>query len=145
MTATDRIGRPPGPLLIVAAVLAGLVLAPIVTGGALLLALVVVALAADDWDDWDDGGPARTPVPRRENEDSVTTHQPGTDSRLRDLTADRPTRGKLIMTGPPDLPAALDTIDLQLTADSDEVVLPRDAAELVACALHDLLVERGVR
>ena len=58
MTATDRIGRPPGPLLIVAAVLAGLVLAPIVTGGALLLALVVVALAADDWDDWDDGGPA---------------------------------------------------------------------------------------
>ena len=40
------------------AVLAGLVLAPIVTGGALLLALVVVALAADDWDDWDDGGPA---------------------------------------------------------------------------------------
>ena len=30
------------------AVLAGLVLAPIVTGGALLLALVVVALAADD-------------------------------------------------------------------------------------------------
>ena len=39
----------------------------------------------------------------------------------------------------PDLVAALDAIDLQLAADSDEVVLPRDAAALVACALHDLL------
>lgn len=37
------------------------------------------------------------------------------------------------------LAEALDMIDLQLAADSDEVVLPRDAAELVACALHDLL------
>ena len=39
----------------------------------------------------------------------------------------------------PDLTAVLDAIDLQLAAGSDEVVLPRDAAELVACALHDLL------
>ena len=37
-----------------------------------------------------------------------------------------------------DLAAALDAIDLQLAADSDEVVLPRDAAVLVACALHDI-------
>ena len=42
------------------------------------------------------------------------------------------------MTGA-NLLAALDAIDLQLTADSDEVVLPRDTVELVACALHDLL------
>ena len=49
------------------------------------------------------------------------------------------------MTGPPDLLVALDAIDLQLAAGSDEVVLPRDAAELVACALHDLLGERGRR
>ena len=33
---------------------------------------------------------------------------------------------------------ALDAIDLQLAAGSDEVALPRDAAALVACALHDL-------
>ena len=44
-----------------------------------------------------------------------------------------------IVTELPDLAAALDAIDLQLAADSDEVSLPRDAAELVACALHDLL------
>ena len=53
-----------------------------------------------------------------------------------------------IVTELPDLAAALDAIDLQLAADSDEVVLPRDAAELVACALHDLLgqqKEEGVR
>ena len=43
------------------------------------------------------------------------------------------------MTEPLDLTAALDAIDLQLAADSPEVVLPRDAAALVACALHDLL------
>lgn len=49
------------------------------------------------------------------------------------------------MAGLPDLTAVLDAIDLQLAADSDEVVLPRDDAELVACALHDLLGERGVR
>lgn len=73
----------------------------------------------------------------------MTTHQTGTDGAH--LPADHPTRGNLITTGPPDLPAALDAIDLQLTADSDEVVLPRDDAELVACALHDLLGERGVR
>ena len=51
------------------------------------------------------------------------------------------------MTELPDLAVALDAIDLQLAADSDEVVLPRDAA-LVACALHDLLGqprEGGVR
>ena len=46
------------------------------------------------------------------------------------------------MTGPPDLLVALDAIDLQLAAGGDEVVLPRDAAELVARALHFLLVER---
>ena len=34
--------------------------------------------------------------------------------------------------------ATLDAIDLQLAAGSDEVALPRDAAALVACALHDL-------
>ena len=45
----------------------------------------------------------------------------------------------------PDLAAALDAIDLQLAADSDEVVLPRDAAALVACALHDLLGRGGGR
>ena len=48
----------------------------------------------------------------------------------------------------PDLVAALDAIDLQLAAGSDEVVLPRDAAVLVVCALHDLLGqprEGGVR
>ena len=45
----------------------------------------------------------------------------------------------------PDLVAALDAIDLQLAADSDEVVLPRDAAALVACALHDLLGRGGSR
>ena len=39
----------------------------------------------------------------------------------------------------PDLVAALDAIDLQLAAGGDGVVLPRDAAALVACALHDLL------
>ena len=52
------------------------------------------------------------------------------------------------VTGLPDLTAVLDAIDLQLTADSDEAVLPRDAAELVACALHDLLGQprdRGAR
>ena len=38
----------------------------------------------------------------------------------------------------PTLIAALDAIDLQLVANSPEVVLPRDAAALVACALHDL-------
>ena len=43
------------------------------------------------------------------------------------------------MTESLDLTAVLDAIDLQLTADSDEVVLPRGAAVLVACALHDLL------
>ena len=48
-------------------------------------------------------------------------------------------------TEAPDLGATLDAIDLQLAAGSDEVVLPRDAAALVACALHDLLGERGVR
>ena len=32
----------------------------------------------------------------------------------------------------------LDVIDLQLVTDSPEVVLPRDAAVLVACALQDL-------
>ena len=37
------------------------------------------------------------------------------------------------------LAEALDMIDLQLAADSDEVVLQRDAAVLVAHALHDLL------
>ena len=42
-------------------------------------------------------------------------------------------------TEAPDLAAALDAIDLQLAAGGDEVVLPRDAAALVACALHDLL------
>ena len=42
------------------------------------------------------------------------------------------------MTGLPDLAAALDAIDLQLAAGSDEVMLPRDAAALMACALHDL-------
>ena len=43
------------------------------------------------------------------------------------------------MTEPyiPDLASAPDAIDLQLAADSDEVVLPRDAAALVACALRD--------
>ncbi len=61
------------------------------------------------------------------------------------LPADRPTEGNLIMTELPSLPAALDAIDLQLAAGSDEVVLPRGDAELVACALHDLLGERGVR
>ena len=48
----------------------------------------------------------------------------------------------------PTLIAALDAIDLQLAAGSDEVALPRDAAALVACALHDLLGqprEGGVR
>lgn len=43
---------------------------------------------------------------------------------------------------------AADAIDLQLLNGADEVVLPRDAAELVACALHDLLgqqKEEGVR
>ena len=52
------------------------------------------------------------------------------------------------MTEAPDLAVALDAIDLQLVADSDGVVLPRDAAALVACALHDLLGqprEGGVR
>ena len=52
------------------------------------------------------------------------------------------------MTESLDLTAVLDAIDLQLTADSDEVVLPRGAAVLVACALHDLLGqprEGGVR
>ena len=34
----------------------------------------------------------------------------------------------------PDMVAVLDAIDLQLTADSNEVVLPRDDAELVAPA-----------
>ena len=33
---------------------------------------------------------------------------------------------------------AIDAIDLQLVTDSPEVVLPRDAAVLVACALQDL-------
>ena len=32
----------------------------------------------------------------------------------------------------------LDAINLQLAAGSDEVMLPRDAAALMACALHDL-------
>ena len=32
----------------------------------------------------------------------------------------------------------LDALDLQLAAGSDEVMLPRDAAALMACALHDL-------
>lgn len=32
----------------------------------------------------------------------------------------------------------LDAIDLQLAAGSDEVMLPRDAAALMARALHDL-------
>ena len=48
----------------------------------------------------------------------------------------------------PDMVAVLDAIDLQLTADSNEVVLPRDDAELVARALHDLLGqprEKGAR
>ena len=43
------------------------------------------------------------------------------------------------MTELPDMAAALDAIDLQLAADSPEVVLPRDAAALVASAPHDLL------
>ena len=42
-------------------------------------------------------------------------------------------------TEAPDLAAALDAIDLQLAAGGDGVVLPRDAAAMVACALHDLL------
>lgn len=53
-----------------------------------------------------------------------------------------------IVTELPDLAAALDAIDLQLLNGADEVVLPRDDAELVACALHDLLgqqKEEGVR
>ena len=37
------------------------------------------------------------------------------------------------------LAEALDMVDLQLAADSDEVSLPRDAAALVAHALQDLL------
>ena len=37
------------------------------------------------------------------------------------------------------LAEALNMIDLQLATDSYEVSLPRDAAVLVACALHDLL------
>ena len=47
-------------------------------------------------------------------------------------------------TEAPDLVAALDAIDLQLAAGSDGVVLPRDAAALVACALHDLLDVRPI-
>ena len=43
------------------------------------------------------------------------------------------------------LDAILDAIDLQLAADSDEVVLSRDAAVLIACALHDLLGREGGR
>ena len=48
-------------------------------------------------------------------------------------------------TVPPSLTEVLDAIDLQLAADSDEVMLPRDAAALVACALHDLLGRGGSR
>ena len=36
-------------------------------------------------------------------------------------------------------PSILDRIDLQLVAGSDEVVLTRDDAEILACLLHDLL------
>ena len=50
----------------------------------------------------------------------------------------RPIGGGRIVTELPGLPAALDAIDLQLAAGSDGVVLPRDAAALVACALHGL-------
>ena len=39
----------------------------------------------------------------------------------------------------PHQPGLSGPIDLQLAAGSDEVALPRDAAALVACALHDLL------
>ena len=42
-------------------------------------------------------------------------------------------------TEAPDLAAALDAIDLQLTTDSPEVVLPRDHAQLLAALLTDLL------
>lgn len=45
----------------------------------------------------------------------------------------------------PDLAAALDAIDLQLAADSDEVVLPRAHAQVLAALLGDLLGERGRR
>ena len=38
---------------------------------------------------------------------------------------------------------ALDAIDLQLAADSPEVVLPRDHAQLLAALLTDLLNPRG--
>ena len=38
-------------LLVLVGVLAGLVLAPVVTGGVLLLVLAAVALAEDDWED----------------------------------------------------------------------------------------------
>ena len=43
----------------------------------------------------------------------------------------------------PDLTAVLDAIDLQLVADSPEVVLPRDHAQLLAALLTDLLNPRG--
>ena len=43
----------------------------------------------------------------------------------------------------PDLVTALDVIDLQLVAGSDEVVLPRDHAQLLAALLTDLLNPRG--
>ena len=36
-------------------------------------------------------------------------------------------------------PSILDRIDLQLVAGSDEVVLTRADAEILACLLHDLL------
>ena len=45
-------------------------------------------------------------------------------------------------TAPPSLTAAIDAIDLQLVADSPEVVLPRDHAQLLAALLTDLLNPR---
>lgn len=53
------------------------------------------------------------------------------------------TRADRIVTGLPDLTAVLDAIDLQLVADSPEVVLPRDHAQLLAALLTDLLNPRG--
>ena len=40
--------------------------------------------------------------------------------------------------GPPSPLDVLDSIDIQLLADSDEIVLSRDHAEVLACLLHDL-------
>ena len=45
-------------------------------------------------------------------------------------------------TAPPSLTEVLDAIDLQLVAGSDEVVLPRDHAQLLAALLTDLLNPR---